>query len=326
MLRRRPARLVRIRDHHPGLKVAATAAVTVLALITVACSSAPKPERLPPQTMSSAPLPPVSEEAGPDPREPIAPLETESETDADEQRSPLTVVIDDGADTRVRGPSLVEAAAAERKRRETSERSTTVVTDKNLGQFRGAQLTEMGGSPASPPREPGQQSSNEPASTTPSDAPGTSGAGEPSSTGSAGKAARDAGDEEAYWRGRVLKARMNWAAAVEENHHLKSKVAELRQRFYAEEDPYYRDSQIKPSWDRALDRLGETREEIEEYRIEVRSVLEAGRRASALPGWLREGIDLEPDLVERDREDGPDPPGEHLPGEPKIAPDPDGRR
>jgi len=32
-----------------------------------------------------------------------------------------------------------------------------------------------------------------------------------------------------------------------------------RRRFYAENDPYARDSQIKPEWDRVLDRLGKAR-------------------------------------------------------------------
>ncbi len=327
MLTRLSARSVRVRNLHPGLKGATISAVLVLALTAVGCSSAPKPDRLPSQTMSSAPPPPVKEEAGPDPREPIA----ETAPVPEKQRPPITIVIEDGAEEQVRRRSLVVSAAEERKRREMTEKSTTVVTNKNLGEFRSGQLTEMGGAPAPPPAEPQQPSADEAVSTTPPAASGVSPAsspGEPSSTAAAGNLTtpRELGDEEAYWRGQVLQARMNWAAAAEENRALKSKVAELRQRFYAEEDPYYRDSQIKPSWDRALDRLEETREAIEEYRIEVRNVLEAGRRAAALPGWLREGIDLEPDIVEGDREDGPDPPGEYVPGEPKVATDPDDRR
>ncbi|MCP4204713.1 MAG: hypothetical protein GY769_22625 [bacterium] len=286
----------------------ATAALVLSSLTLAACSSTPKPERLPPQTMSASPPPEPDNSLGPDPREPVA--ETEPETvatpESTDRRSALTVVIEEEDAEQSKRRSLVEAAAAERKRRETAGESIAVITNENLSDFSEGQLTEMG-EPEAPP-----------------DAAKPDAGGRTDSPSS--MAMDETADAEAYWRGRVLKARKDWASAVEEISHLESRIAELRQRFYAEEDPYYRDSQIKPSWDHALDRLEEAKAAAEKHRIEVHDVLEEGRRASALPGWLREGIDLEPEVVESDRDPGMPPPGEYVPEEPKVATDPDGRR
>lgn len=265
--------------------------------------------------MSSTPPPPAENLPGPDPREIAASAaEAEAATDAtpSTRRPELTVVIEDEASRQKQQISLVEAAAAERERRAKATTSTVVVTDENLGEFRGGQLTEMRGAPAPDPA-PAQS------------APAPVAASAQPVGGQAQEITIAESDAEAYWRGRVLRARMNWASAVEEARHLEGKIAELRQRFYAEEDPYYRDSQIKPSWDRALDRLEEARAAIERYRAEVQTIVQEGRRASALPGWLREGIELEPAANSERRESGTTPPGEYRPGEPTVAADPDGK-
>ena len=71
-------------------------------------------------------------------------------------------------------------------------------------------------------------------------------------------------------------------------------AADQRIRFYAEDDPYVRDGRIKPEWDRALDRLESGRREIDDARAAIDLALEEGRRAGAEPGWLLEGLELEP--------------------------------
>jgi hypothetical protein len=43
-----------------------------------------------------------------------------------------------------------------------------------------------------------------------------------------------------------------------------------------------------------LDRLEEARAEAETAKTELAELLEEGRAAGALPGWLREGVDEEP--------------------------------
>ena len=80
---------------------------------------------------------------------------------------------------------------------------------------------------------------------------------------SAAKAVRDANAaadeerkaEEAYWRDRVLEIRLAWRDAADRVEELEGDVFHLRQRFYAEDDGFYRDSQIKPAWDRAVEQL-----------------------------------------------------------------------
>ena len=71
-------------------------------------------------------------------------------------------------------------------------------------------------------------------------------------------------------------------------------AATLRSQFYSTDDPYVRDSKVKPQWDRALAELEEARRRAEAGPAEVEAFLEEGRRVGALPGWLRDGVELEP--------------------------------
>jgi hypothetical protein len=109
----------------------------------------------------------------------------------------------------------------------------------------------------------------------------------------------------------VRNLRQRWADAAARVPELEERVAELRRQFYDTDDPYYRDTRIKPAWDRAIDQIAEARAEAEAHRLELQAVLEEGHRGGALPGWLREGIELEPAPPEPESET-------HEPGEPKI--------
>lgn len=122
---------------------------------------------------------------------------------------------------------------------------------------------------------------------------------------------------EAEWRQRGLDIRKRWREAVDSITRLESEAAALRNRFYAADDPYVRDAQIKPQWDRVLAELAEARRRSEAGPGEVERFLEEGRRAGALPGWLREGAELEPTPVVLKTE-----PGESL--EPLELPNPTG--
>ncbi len=119
--------------------------------------------------------------------------------------------------------------------------------------------------------------------------------------------------DEQYWRSRALGIRTRLRQATDRVEDLELSAAGWRRRFYAEEDPYLRDGKIKPEWDRVLARLEETRNEVETSRKELDDFMEEGRRAGALPGWLREGGELEP--VE---EKPATSPGIAEPGEPQI--------
>lgn len=106
----------------------------------------------------------------------------------------------------------------------------------------------------------------------------------------AGEPVRD----EAWWRDRARSIREEWRRTVDEIVELEETAADLRWRFYAEDDPWVRDGQVKPEWDRALDRLSDARHRLEDYPRQLEDLIEEGRRAGALPGWLREGVELEP--------------------------------
>lgn len=100
--------------------------------------------------------------------------------------------------------------------------------------------------------------------------------------------------DEQYWRSRALEVRLRWRKAADDVKELEQSAAGWRRRFYAENDPHVRNGQVKPEWDRVLDRLEEARAEVDTAKTELAELLEEGRIAGALPGWLREGVDEEP--------------------------------
>lgn len=180
-------------------------------------------------------------------------------------RDDTVLVIDEGAPTG--GPNtLVEAAAAEQRRRELTQESATVITDKNLKDHATGKLTYSDYDPEGADSESVDEATAELLTT------------------------------EAYWRDRARSARLRWREAYDRIPDLEAEIAGLRRRFYAEDDPFYRDSQIKPAWDRSLLDLDVARNEVESAQQDLSQVLDEGRQAGALPGWLREGMELEPDM------------------------------
>jgi hypothetical protein len=251
---------------------------------------------LPPQTLTEGPtstaveeqalVPSGREQPAEEPPEDEAGAEDaaagEDEVAAAEPESSRrdTIVIQSGTVTDVTPRSLYEASTVERRRRAAAETPVAVITNSNLAeQAAGGQLTVL-----SEPAEVAR------ATTPPDDAsPGAAGG---TAAASAPSAAPTLGEE--YWRAQALKIRLDWKAAVETVDELTGEVEELRRRFYAEDDPHYRDNQIKPQWDRALDSLSDARTDAEELERRLSRLLEEGRRAGALPGWLREGVEFEP--------------------------------
>lgn len=167
-------------------------------------------------------------------------------------------------------PTLVEAARAERERRQTSDQPAIVITNKNLSEFATGELTIT-------------------------DAPETEDIEAPPGTS---PEATELAEDEAYWRRRAREIRIEWREAVESIPEAESRVAELRMAFYREDDGFYRDQEIKPAWDKSLRDLDEARLMAVEKEKELELFLESGRRSGALPGWLREGIEFEPVMEE----------------------------
>lgn len=180
-------------------------------------------------------------------------------------RDDKPVVVDAGAEEEGGPLSLVEAARAEKERRARAGEPIAVITDKTLPHY-----ASKGQITVADPNQPDKQAAPVPT------------VGEP--------AVRD----EHYWRSRALEIRLRWRQAADEVGELEQRSAELRQQFYREDDPFIRDNRIKPDWDRVLDRLRQARLDVEAARKELGEFLEEGRRAEALPGWLREGEGEEP--------------------------------
>ncbi|HET9767619.1 MAG TPA: hypothetical protein VFS60_12270 [Thermoanaerobaculia bacterium] len=180
-------------------------------------------------------------------------------------RSNQPVVIDEGTDTTSAAEELAAAAAAERERRRRSAPATVVINNANLAEHATGKLTIVQGS-ASPA------------------------AASPAAAAAVAAAAKD----ERYWRNRVHGLREDWAAAVDSIGELEARAAGLRTRFYAQDDPYVRDGEIKPAWDRALENLDQAKQRARSLEDQLAATLEEGRQAGALPGWLRDGMELEP--------------------------------
>ncbi|MCB1056694.1 MAG: hypothetical protein KDD11_14425, partial [Acidobacteria bacterium] len=196
---------------------------------------------------------------------------------------PAVVEIEPEADD-AKPKSLVEAAEAERRRREqgSGQERLAVIDNKNLKTLaKGVELTYAG--EENEPPEVAEQTDRE--------------------------------EKEAYWRDALYQARLDWRQAVDEAEELEGQAAKLRQRFYSEDDPYVRDGQIKPEWDRVLDRIEQNKQDVARYRGEVDRLLDEGRAADAEPGWLDAGLELEPDTAGEDEV----PPGE-LPAHQAVDP------
>jgi hypothetical protein len=179
------------------------------------------------------------------------------------------VVVDPGVDGDGTPATLVEAARTEKERRAKSGKSTVVVNDKNLSRYASkGQITiadskgkKKGAAKAAAPAAP-----------------------------SAPAEVRD----EAYWRNRARDIRERWHQTAEDLKKLEQRSTELRQKLYLENDLFVRDNQIKPDWDRVLDRLRQARLDEEAVKQELDAFLDEGRASGAMPIWLSEGEEEEP--------------------------------
>lgn len=256
-------------------------ALLLCVALAAACASTPPPKaaskakRAEPSDPRKAPAAARPEQAAPPPVELAPPSYTEEITT---QEKPKEVdVVDPGGNRAPR--TLAEAARAEKERRAKSGPPVAVITDKNISQHQG-QITVA---------EPKK-------------------AAQPVDT-----AALEMLRNEEYWRKRAVDIRTRLRKAADTVEELELSAAGWRRRFYAEEDPNRRDSKIKPEWDRVLAELEGNRREVETTRQELEEFLDEGRRAGALPGWLREGAEMEPEVEETDGS-----PGTVDPSEPQI--------
>lgn len=244
-------------------------------LLFAGCAAQPAPESVAEQEIEASRAAAAAEEgerqqqerAGRKPSDPV--------------REKIVVVSPGGQAKATTAGELAEATRADRAR--FGDRSVGELTDENLAELASqGKVTYAGAEPgaAAPGGEPG----GDRGSTATSDAEQVA--------DSAEQPIEPCG--ETCWRRRAHELRQAWGESAEEIVELEERVADLRWRFYAEDDPWVRDSQIKPEWDRTLDRLRRTRQEATAYGERVDALMEQGRRAGALPGWLRQGVELEP--------------------------------
>jgi hypothetical protein len=258
-------------------------AITLLLLSVVFLWSAGAVAGPPTTTKTEKPETEEEEQEAPE-AEPAAEPETpaEEEVDTDEETEPAApasdtievseqsmaeqvaaddslIMVEPAGGEQAAAPSLVEAARAERERRQIKDQPAIVITNQNLAEYATGELTI-------------------------SDTPETVDVEAPGGLGQEGRRARE--------------IRIQWRDAVESIPEAEGRVADLRMAFYREDDGFYRDQEIKPAWDKALRDLDEARELAVVMEKELEVFLEAGRQAGALPGWLREGIELEPVMEE----------------------------
>lgn len=212
------------------------------------------------------------------------------------------VVISEGRATEEETLSLYEAS--ERARRERAgaaprSGSSLTITNETLEQHAaGGRISFGGGQEAVAAEE--EETAGEPGAAEEPAEEGSEPAAEPATGGAdeqtaAAERPLEQRNPELYWRDRVREARLRWREAVERVEELQGLAEQLRYDFYATDDPWLRDSSIKPAWDRTLVELEEARQDVDFQRRTVEAVLLEGRRSGALPGWLREGLELEPD-------------------------------
>jgi hypothetical protein len=239
---------------------------------------APAPAASPAEPMSpGAPVEAVTE-----PGPPTQPSSTADAAATDDTRRGTWIVIEPGGEDPA-DVDIVAAARAERERRASAPPASRTITNKNLVK------AEDGKAQAKAQAK--TQAEKAPPAAVPADAPA--------------KPPANAAAAEAYWRTRSYELRLAWKQAVDEIEDLERDADGLRRRFYAESDPYVRDTRVKPDWDRVLDRIREMRDLAERRREELQDHLEEGRQAGALPGWLREGIELEPAPRREEESRGP---------------------
>ena len=233
------------------------------------CSQIPHPatrvEQAPTPLANAAPTEPVPA-ATTEPVTPIPPAEVSAPVESKTTTASTTVTYIESSESDGKAPqTLAEAAKAEKERRSQATPPKIVITNKTLPRYAKGQLTV-----ADPHFK--KQKTNTPPTSVPA----------------------ESSHDEQYWRGHVLEIRLRWRHAFDEVKELEQSAADWRRRFYAQDDPFVRDGQIKPEWDRVLDRLRQARLDVDKAKKDLGDFLETGRRDGAFPGWLREGVEQEP--------------------------------
>lgn len=280
---------IHTRSHSLSSHALVAALVATSAFTITGCGHKKETKTLPSQTVTRA----TPEIEAPPPAPPLPPPIREVQP----SKPRLTKVIDPGEDDG-KPKTLIEASRLAKERNRDAAPPIAEINDDNLHEYaEGGDVILMESAPAAPPL--GETSAT--SSTTDS----------ASSDKSADSQSPPSSRDEDYWRSKALALRLGWRNSLDTIGELELEAAALRQRFYAEDDPYVRDTQIKPAWDRTLDRIAELRAATITYERDLEAFLDEGRQAGALPGWLREGWELIPEAEVEGEGGGTDEPQIH---------------
>ncbi|HMB55339.1 MAG TPA: hypothetical protein VKU40_18620, partial [Thermoanaerobaculia bacterium] len=236
--------------------------LALLAFAAASCASNPPPESVASQEAAATAAAAARTEAESIDRR-------EREEKRAQQSEPVRekiVVVDRGGSSRTPSPGELAAATREERRRH-GDRSVAALTDENLSEYAARGKVTISGTPLPEEGEEGE---------------GEGEAGEEGATAAAAAASDALADEpcdEPCWRRRARELRQAWRDTADSIEELEAEVAEQRWKFYATDDPWVRDTQIKPAWDRALDQLRTARDEAERYGERVDELMQQGRRA-----------------------------------------------
>ena len=95
-------------------------------------------------------------------------------------------------------------------------------------------------------------------------------------------------EAETYWRERMHSARGRVEELRDLVTRLEGESKKLENDFYSWDDGQYRDTVIKPAWDRKREELETARKSLEQAEKDLSELPEKARKAGAQPGWLRE--------------------------------------
>ena len=95
------------------------------------------------------------------------------------------------------------------------------------------------------------------------------------------------GMTEQDWKQRAASLKASIAEGQKKVRDLETETKRLENDFYAWSDGNYRDTVIKPSWDKAKEDLKAARAQLEQSEASVSSLEDDARKAGAPPGWVR---------------------------------------
>jgi len=257
-------------------------ALLIASAVLPSCSSSSKPSTTPesaaaPTTLLPAalpnlpPPPPIREVAASAPK--------------------AVKVISDGKEGNSQ-PSLIEASrmAKAKKRNDGESRPSIEITDENLKEYsNGGQVFVLeAGDTSGAGDAQAIGTATEPSATPAADAQPQVYAGE-----TAGES-----DRELFWRQSVSELRTALRQTVDDLKRIELESTLLRQQFYSESDPFVRDSEVKPRWDRALDQLLSLRKKAKQDREALSSLLSEAKKAGIAAEWLGESTSA--DLTEEE--------------------------